>query len=251
MACTVPSCASTKESTNYARLCRLLVDVGTQALRDKFDSIHSPAGLHGILTRPPAYDTLKALRKKRILNPSQWGKLYPTIPSGLSTANFDITLLMLLLRNICGLTPPATGWNNLPPVTDTSIEANLARVKYYRNNVYAHASQASTDDATFNSCWQDISNALIGLGADASVISKLKTENMDPDMEEYYQDLLREWKKDDDSIKEKIDAGVEGMLEFNKEWRTIKKMVFIIRLPVSCYHIGLYLFPVYTLNAKY
>ena len=96
-----------------------------------------------------------------------------------------------------------------------------------------------------------ISNALIGLGADASVISKLKTENMDPDMEEYYQDLLREWKKDDDSIKEKIDAGVEGMLEFNKEWRTIKKMVFIIRLPVSCYHIGLYLFPVYTLNAKY
>ena len=246
MACTVTSCASTKESTNYARLCRLLVDVGTQALRDKFDSIHSPAGLHGILTSPPAYDTLKALRKKRILNPSQWGKLYPTIPSGLSTANFDITLLMLLLRSICGLTPPATGWNNLPPVTDTSIEANLARVKYYRNNVYAHASQASTDDVTFNSCWQDISNALIGLGADASVISNLKTENMDPEMEEYYQDLLREWKKDDDSIKEKIDAGVEGMLEFNKEWRTTKKdgfhhtvtcMLLPHRtVPVSCLH---------------
>ena len=223
MASALPSCASTKESTNYARLCRLLVDVGTQALRDTFDNIHPTAGLHRILASPPVHDTLKALRKKRILNPSQWEKLYPTIPSELSTANFDITLLMLLLRNICGFTPPATGWNNLPPVTDTSTEANLARVKYYRNNVYAHASQASTDDASFNSCWQDISNALIGLGADASVISKLKTENLDPDMEEYYQDLLRKWKKDDDSIKEKIDAGVEGMLQFNMERRTTKR----------------------------
>ena len=211
MASALPSCASTKESTNYARLCRLLVDVGTQALRDKFDSIHSPAGLHGILTSPPAHDTLKALRKRRILNPSQWKKLYPTISSGLSTANFDITLLMLLLRNICGLTPPATGWDNLPPATDTSIEANMARVKYYRNNVCAHASQASTDDATFNSCWQDISNALIGLGAEASVISNLKTENMDPEFENHYQELLREWKKNDDSTKEKLDE-IEGML---------------------------------------
>ena len=87
----------------------------------------------------------------------------------------------------------------------------MARVKYYRNNVCAHASQASTDDTTFNSCWQDISNALIGLGAEASVISNLKTENMDPEFENHYQELLREWKKNDDSTKEKLDE-IEGML---------------------------------------
>ena len=102
-----PSVASTKETTNYARLCRLLVDVGSQALRDTFDGIHPPAGLHLVLAPgTPEHGTLQSLRKKRILNATQCRKLYPTIPSSVSSASFDITLLMVLLRNICHLTQP-------------------------------------------------------------------------------------------------------------------------------------------------
>ena len=205
-----PSYASTKETTNYARLCRLLVDVGSQALRNKFDSIHPPAGLHAALTKPPAHPVLQTLRTKRILNPTQWAKLYPPSPSSISSKDFDVTLLMLLLRNICGLIPPTTGWDNLPPPADASDEANIARVKYYRNLVVGHASQASVDDGTFNTYWQDISHALIGLGADATAIRKLKTESMDPVIEKHYQELLREWKKDDDSSKDRLDE-IEGM----------------------------------------
>ena len=208
----IPSYPSTKETTNYARLCRLLVDVGSQALRNKFDSIHPPAGLHAVLTKPPAHPVLQTLRKKRILNPTQWAKLYPPSPSSISSKDFDVTLLMLLLRNICGLIPPTTGWDNLPPAADTSAEAHIARVKYYRNHVYGHASQASVDDATFNCYWQDISNALVGLGADATAINKLKTESMDPVIEKHYQELLREWKKDDDSSKDRLDE-IEGNLK--------------------------------------
>ena len=212
MASSTTSYASTKEATNYARPCRLLVAVGSQALRNKFDSIHPPAGLHGVLTKPPVHPILQALRKKRILNPTQWAKLYPPSPSSISSKDFDVTLLMLLLRNICGLIPPTTGWDNLPPAADTSAEANIARVKYYRNHVYGHASQASVDDATFNSYWQDISSALVGLGADATAINKLKTESMDPVIEKHYQELLREWKKDDDSSKDRLDE-IEGNLK--------------------------------------
>ena len=200
MASSTTSYASTKETTNYARLCRLLVDVGSHALRNKFDSIHPPAGLHGVLTKPPVLAILHALRRKRILNPAQWGKLYPSSPSSVSSKDFDVTLLVLLLRNICGLVPPATGWDSLPPSADMSAEANIARVKYYRNHVYGNASQASVDDTTFNTYWQDISNALVGLGADAAAINTLKTESMDPVIEKHYQELLKEWKKDDDSI---------------------------------------------------
>ncbi|XP_073255414.1 uncharacterized protein [Porites lutea] len=207
-----PSYASTKETTNYARLCRLLVDVGSQALRNKFDSIHPPAGLHGVVTKPPVHPILQTLRKKRILNPTQWAKLYPPSPSSVSSKDFDVTLLMLLLRNICGLIAPTTGWDDLPPAGDTSAEANIARVKYYRNHVYGHASQASVDDATFNSYWQDISYALVGLGADSAAINRLKTESMDPVIEQHYQQLLREWKKDDDSSKDRLDE-IEGLLK--------------------------------------
>ena len=212
-----PSYPSTKETTNYARLCRLLVDVGSRALRNKFDNIYPPAGLHGVLTKPPVHPILQALKKKRILNPTQWAKLYPSTPSSVSSKDFDVTLLMLLLRNICGLIPPSTGWDNLPPAADASAEANIARVKYYRNHVYGHASQASVDDATFNSYWQDFSNALVGLGADATAINKLKTESMDPVIEKHYQELLREWKKDDDSSKDRLDE-IEGNLKMHHEY---------------------------------
>lgn len=207
-----PPVASTKETTNYARLCRLLVDVGSQALRDTFDRIHPPAGLHLVLARNPAHRTLQSLRMRRILNPTQWGKLYPTIPSSVSSASFDITLLMVLLRNICRLTPPVTGWDNLPSAADMSTEANVARVKYYRNTVYGHASQASVDDVMFNTLWQDISNTLVALGGASYVatINRLKNECMDPDTEEHYRELLKEWKKDEDSIKEKLEE-MEGM----------------------------------------
>ena len=196
MASAVTSYASTTERTNFARLCRLLVDMGSQALRDKFNSIHPPAGLHGVLTKPLARNKLGILGKEIILNSTQLAKLYPPT-SSVSSDDFDVGLLMVLLRNICGLTPPATGWDNLPPATDTSAEANIARLKYYRNQVYGHANHASVDDPTFHSYWQDISNALVGLGADAAVIKMLKTESMDPVIEKHYQGLLREWKEDD------------------------------------------------------
>ncbi|KAL9965622.1 hypothetical protein ACROYT_G029450 [Oculina patagonica] len=207
MASAPPLVASTKETTNYAQLCRLLVDVGSQALRDTFDGIHPPAGLHLVLALHPARAMLQTLRQKKILNPTQWRKLYPTIPFTVSSASFDITLLMVLLRNICGLHAPVTGWDSLPPPADTSEEANIARVKYYRNTVYGHASQASVDDVTFNTYWQDISNALVALGGTSygAAINGLKNECMDPDTEEHYRELLKQWKKDEDNIKDKLD----------------------------------------------
>ena len=210
MASSTTSYASIKETTNFARLCRLIVDVGSHALRNIFDSIHPPAGLHVVLTA--SQTILRTLRARRILTATQWGKLYPSSPSSVSSRDFDITLLMLLLRNICGLIPPATGWDSLPLDADTSAEANIARVKYYRNHVYGNASQASVDDATFNAYWQEISNALVGLGADAAAINTLKTQSMDPVSEKHYQELLRECKKDDDNSKDRLDE-IEGNLK--------------------------------------
>ena len=208
-----PSVASTKKTTNYARLCRLLVDVGSQALMDTFNRIHPPPGLHSVLAPgTPAHRILQPLRKKKILNPTQWTKLYPAVSSSVSSASFDITLLVVLLRNICNLTPPATGWDILPPPADMSTEANIARVKYYRNTVYGHATKASVDDVTFNILWKDIRKVLVALGGACygAAIDKLLNESMDPDIEEYYKELLKEWTKYEDSIKEKLEK-MEGM----------------------------------------
>ena len=204
-----PTVKSTKETTNYARLCRLLVDVGSHALRDIFDNCHPPpANLHMVLlSHQPK---LKSLKAKRVLNATQWSKLYPAVPSTVSSKSFDITLLNVLLRNICGLSPPAStgSWDKVPPATDLTREADIVRVKCFRNTVYGHAESASVDDVTFKSLWKDIRDALVRLGGPSygSAINALETECMDPDIEEHYKEVLKQWKKDEDNIKDKIEG---------------------------------------------
>ena len=202
---------SSKQTTNYARLCRLLVDGGTKALRHTFDKLHSPVNLFDVLKAGSSHhSTLQSLKKKRTSNDTQWVKLYPSPHSSITSGDFDITLLMVLLRNVCGLAAPATGWDSLPPALDSSVEANIARVKYYRNTVYGHASQASVDDPTFNSLWRDISAALIALGVDAAAIAKLKTETMDPDTEKHYSEAKE---RKEDNIQDQIDK-MKGIDEY-------------------------------------
>ena len=202
--------SSRREHTNYARLCRLLIDTGTEALRNIFNGIHSPANLHKILSSSsPHYTTLQWLRKRGVLNSTLWGKL-----STSSSAEFDITLLVVLLRNVCGLSPPvSTGnWDELPPESDKSTEANIVRIKYFRNNVYAHASKASVDDATFNRLWNNISEAIIGLEPSCvTAINTMETECMAPQEEAYYGNLLNDWKEYDDNTREMLEE-LEGMI---------------------------------------
>ncbi|CAH3128572.1 unnamed protein product [Pocillopora meandrina] len=204
MASAAPTALSTKETTNYARLCRLLVDIGTQALRDTLDTIHSPANLPSVLAanRP----TLQSLRKKKVINHIQWGKLYPAILTWVSSRDFDTTLLMVLLRNLCGLTAPLTGWDALPVVTDLSKEADIARVKYFRNTVYAE--KASVDDVKFNDYWRDIRDTLVRLGGVTyeAAIDNLRNECMDPEVEDHFMELLSQWKKDENNIKDQLDV---------------------------------------------
>ena len=205
MASATPTASSTKETTNYARLCRLLVDIGTQALRDTLNSLHPPANLYTVLAANEP--TLQSLRAKRIINPTQWGKLFPAIPNSVSTHSFDTTLLMILLRNLCGFTAPLTGWDAMPAVTDLSREADIARVKYFRNTVYGHAENASVDDVKFNDYWCDIRDTLVRLGGVSykAAIDDLRNECMDPEVEDHYMELLSEWKKDEDNIKDQLD----------------------------------------------
>lgn len=190
---------SLKEERNYGRLCRLLVDIGSAVLRDTFDSIHPPASLHTVLAAKKA--RLQSLRTRKIINATEWGQLFPVTPSSVSSSGFSITLLMVLLRNICGFPPPATGWDTLPvALTDVSREADIARVRYYRNIVYGYAYCASVDDVTFNKYWRDIRDILVRLGGVKykAAIDNLETERMDPEIECHYKELLSEWKKDED-----------------------------------------------------
>ncbi len=218
MASAAPFVPSTKEATNYERLCRLLVDVGSQVLKETFDRVRPPGSLHTVLADPVVHAKLQSLRKKRVLSTPQWRRLYPVIKSSVSSRDFDPTLLVVLLRNICSLVPPSTGWDNLPLVTDTTLEADIVRIKFYRNTIYySHGSDASVDDATFGVYWNDIKDPLVRLGGACyrDAIDDLENDSMDRDFEEHYQELLKHLVEDEDRIKDKLDEN-EGRKKLSR-----------------------------------
>ncbi|KAL9959127.1 hypothetical protein ACROYT_G036215 [Oculina patagonica] len=160
---------STTGKTNFQRLARLLISGGTTLLKEIFDQICPPSNLPAILKNPATEKQLKAAK----LTKPQWDCLYPSPGVYGKSEDLDVTLLFRLLRTICNLIPPSTGWDTPPASTDHSLAADLARIKYYRNAVYGHVSQNMeiTDDE-FPQLWQEISDALIRLAAQISLAEK-------------------------------------------------------------------------------
>ena len=200
MAAASPSpLASSVEKTNGVKLSRLLIDGGTIVLRKAFDRCHPPANLSAGLNAN--YSTLSNLLKKKVLRAAQWDKLFPPCGTAPDSNTFDITLLFLLLTNICGLSPPLSGWHTKPPLSDISLEANLSRIKFFRNALYGHVSTTGIDTPTFSSLWQEISAVLVALGLDQIEIDRFKAEHCG---EEDYLEVLIEWAKSEEDIKSQL-----------------------------------------------
>lgn len=94
-------------SGNFASLCWLMTHVTKMALCELFDSVHPPTRLEKTLSHPAVTGLLKQLREKSILDNAAWEMLYPK--NGLTLVrsdDFDLSLLLILLRTICHLAAP-------------------------------------------------------------------------------------------------------------------------------------------------
>ena len=200
-----------KAKANYSRICQLLVDKGGDALRAALHLIHPPSTLSAVLNANKS--VLKKIRYS-VINASQWNLLFPASGSP-DSKNFDVTLLTILLRNICGLHPPATGWNVMPPTSDTSISANITRIKIFRNEVYGHRASAELDDTAFETLWQEISTPLVKLGIPQQDIDELKEAPLSPEEESYVQ-KLKEWKELEDELLSKLNDLENAVFELRR-----------------------------------
>jgi len=203
--------SSTREKANFQRVARLLISGGTSLMREIFDQLCPPSNLLTKLKNPASVKQLKAAK----LTKPQWDCLYPSPGVYGKSADFDVTLLFKLLRTICSLAPPATGWDVLPTSADHSLAADLARIKYYRNSVYGHVSQNMeiTEDE-FPQLWQDISEALLRIAGQISsakktawkeLIDNLLKDPLTTEGEQNVQELLR-WYRNDVDVKECIEG---------------------------------------------
>jgi len=213
---------STSAKTNFQRLTRLLMCGGLSLLRETFDSIHSPANLPLRLSDPTIKTQLKGAR----LSPPEWKCLYPSPGVYGKSTDFDITLTFRLLRTICNLTPPPgpRGWDDLPNSSDHSLEADLVRIKYYRNEVYGHSKTMGITDIEFDDLWGKISEALIRIAAGISFekrdewkksIDDYLVKPLTPEEERYIEEL-KTWHKQDMDVKSEVEKLKERQIKIQE-----------------------------------
>ncbi|XP_076095329.1 uncharacterized protein LOC143066215 [Mytilus galloprovincialis] len=184
------------EENNYIRLALLLIGVSPRAVRTFFDKEFHPSNLHSTLNKnkPILHD----LRLKKTLNSYQWNLLFPK--NGLTnSSNFDVTMMICLIRNLTPVTPPLTGFDSLPTQAETSPESDLARIKCYRN-ILAHLNSDTIDTVFFNTAWGEITEAVGRLGGQRMKheCQELKVKILD----QSNQELMNEIKQSQREIRE-------------------------------------------------
>ena len=217
MATTSPSpLAASTETTNGVKLRRLLVDGGTAVLKKVFDGIHPPTTLAANLYLHNS--TLDDLFARGILTEHQRKLLFPSDGSQPDSKSFDITLLFLLLTEICGLSPPdRTGWNYKPHARNKSLPANLVRIKLFRNRLI-HTSETRINTGSFDKLWKELSGVLVSLGLDQAEINRLKTERCG---EKDYLDVLFQWADREKDVKSKLEEVYQSQSKLLKAVETV------------------------------
>lgn len=133
--------ASTRETTNFARVARIILGPCTDVLC-------------AVLTNEICPSTLSQ-KVKTYLSMLPKGKQPPitkeqeTIIHNGNYSDFDITLLYFSLRNISNIPPHAKQWGNEPIASDRSVSANIEKIRLIRNK-YGHCPEVSISDTDFN-----------------------------------------------------------------------------------------------------
>ncbi|XP_062587857.1 uncharacterized protein LOC134249533, partial [Saccostrea cucullata] len=187
---------STPETTNTARLARLILGPCTDVLRDVLKTEVKPSDL----SRKVKEFTDKLPRGQRNpLNKIQSEIIFPKATNQYSGdySDLDISLLYLLLRNVSKIAPHSKGWGEIPNPADRSVAANIERIRLIRNQYYGHSADPSLSGSEFRQEWRNIRDIVVELerhlGATTvyqDAVTTIKTCSMDPEQEKKYIDLL-------------------------------------------------------------
>ena len=200
---------SSEEKTNGTKLLRLVIDGGTTVLREYLMKSTCPTLQDVLLKHKGRLAYLKSL-KKNILTDDQWKKLFPSSGVPPNPLTFDISLLHLLLREVCGLTAPAKGWHEMPPDTELSKEAHIVRIKFLRNEL-CHGISTSIPNDKFQEKLQTIAQSLVALGLNQMEVDRLATEPIDHDTERRVSEEVEKWKMEFEPRLNKLENDISAI----------------------------------------
>ncbi|KAL4216451.1 hypothetical protein ACF0H5_024176 [Mactra antiquata] len=205
-----------------------LCEIGSQVLRKLFDSIVGPDFKTYLDTSSSSIRKhfLFLLNSNKI-TPSQQKLLPPSEPKPKSI-HFDITLLSCLLRNVCGLRRhDDVVWINPPAASDTSLEANIVRLRVLRNELM-HNTSVFMSEADLTSNWSKLSKVLHDLNPSiggirnlSSLINDAKSMEIDENLIAFHSDMIKAWRE----MERLLDHGISEVLEVLEDQDRLRTLV--------------------------
>ncbi|XP_056001314.1 uncharacterized protein LOC125653620 isoform X2 [Ostrea edulis] len=209
------SYTSTPETTNANRTCRVVLGPCTDGLRDVLRQEVPPHTFHHVIKQNKFnLPRLTAVQCDLILpkNGNYMGRYN----------DIDISLLYILLRNITNISPHSNGWGNDPDPHDTSLSANIERIRLVRNRC-VHSCDPFMSNADFTSIWSTIRSTMVDLDSFLmngnkyeKAVDFLRHESMDPENDLHYEEELRKQVEEDKTTRE-IVVNLESKIDETAE----------------------------------
>ncbi|XP_060589553.1 uncharacterized protein LOC132744789 [Ruditapes philippinarum] len=243
MAAAQPGTSSSAQASDNRiflfRLQMLIIDGGLAVLRNYVDQELSAQSitLSGCLANEKT--TIKLLKGRGIITQVQYDLLYPTSGT-VSTLELDITLIICLMRNLkCFKLNKKFNWNISPGQSDTSIEADICRLKNYRNEICHISTTTGIQYNNFSTKWKEIEQILLRIDKVYPIkdfkqtITDFEYSPLDPKTEQRVTDEIEKWEKHDKAVEAVIEFLKAGHNKTTEDLNTVKTKIDEIeeRLP--------------------
>lgn len=150
-----------RHAENFIRINGLVVDVGTEVLRDVLHSEIPPDQLSTVLKYVRNERSIDEFKKFKVITDAQYKLLSKTDPDA---KEFDITLLIVVIRTICtNIEAPSGGWGVKPELIQDnhhSLGDEILRLKGIRNSIIAHTPSMHMPTEKFKELWEKISDII-------------------------------------------------------------------------------------------
>ncbi|CAK6441624.1 unnamed protein product [Pipistrellus nathusii] len=172
----------------FYHLLHIIIICGTDIVRKIFDE-----------ALPPPLLKKELLIHKKVLEPyykhlwtdhplgGAWHLLYPPKKKLPQSKQFDLYLLLALIKHLHVFPAPKNGWNMEPPSSDCSKSADILRLCKYRDLLLSDILMNGLTELQFNSIWTKVSDTLLRLGMKQEDIDKVKENPIENISLDYHQ----------------------------------------------------------------
>ncbi|XP_060553269.1 uncharacterized protein LOC132714402 [Ruditapes philippinarum] len=225
MAAAQPGTSSSAQASDNRiylfRLQILIIDGGLTVLRNYVDQILTAKSMTLSACLAKENTTITRLRGRGTITKAQYALLFPS-GGNISTSDLDITLIICLLRNLkCFGLNSKFNWNTQPGQNDLSIEADMYRLKSYRNEMCHISTTTGIQQNGFKTMWKDIKKILLRVNSSSGKpltdlkqkITDYKSSPLDAEAEERMKNEIKKWTHYEKAVEVKLELVTKEVKE--------------------------------------